>query len=241
MCIWGYGFLKVYSFQNEDEEKNILPEVKSGEKITLGELIDEQHFTSPPPRYSEASLVKKMEELGIGRPSTYAPTVSTIQKRTYVEKMDRDAKVRTAEKFVLVPDSKVDIQLVEENYGAERKKLFPSDIGRVVTDFLIENFADILDYNFTAKVEKEFDDIAGSFNGSDTTFSLTFGNGTTKVYPLSVNQITIAIGGILQNAGNDYTISGDQITFTTAPDAGLTFQGMFYGSSVSMNSAEDSH
>ena len=83
---------------------------------------------------------------------------------------------------------------------------------------------------------KEFDDIAGSFNGSTTTFSLTFGNGTTKVYPLSVNQITIAIGGILQNAGDDFTISGDQITFTTAPDAGLTFQGMFYGSSVSMNS-----
>ncbi len=83
---------------------------------------------------------------------------------------------------------------------------------------------------------KEFDDIAGSFNGSTTTFSLTFGAGSTKVYPLSVNQITIAIGGILQNAGDDYTVSGDQITFTTPPDAGLTFQGMFYGSSVSMNS-----
>jgi len=83
---------------------------------------------------------------------------------------------------------------------------------------------------------KEFDDISGSFNSSTTTFSLTFANGTTKVYPLSANQITIAIGGILQNAGDDFTISGDQITFTTAPDAGLTFQGMFYGSSVSMNS-----
>ena len=83
---------------------------------------------------------------------------------------------------------------------------------------------------------KEFDDISGSFNSSTTTFSLTFANGSTKVYPLSANQITIVIGGILQNAGDDFTISGDQITFTTAPDAGLTFQGMFYGSSVSMNS-----
>lgn len=159
------GFLKLYIESTDDEDQkedavDVLPPLKIGQVLPFNEISGAQKFTNNPARYTEASLVKKLEELGIGRPSTYAPTVSTIQKRAYVEKSDRDAKVRKVERILLKPNASIENIQVDENFGAERKKLFPSDIGRVVTDFLIENFADILDYNFTAKVEKEFDDIA---------------------------------------------------------------------------------
>lgn len=161
------GFLRVYMESNieqeedEDEEQTegLLPAVKVGEQVKSEEIIATERFSRAPARYVEASLVKKLEELGIGRPSTYAPTISTIQKRGYVEKQEREGQ----ERKYLVKKLKND-QLVEEVRteitGKEKNKLSPTDIGIVVTDFLKENFELIMDYNFTAKVEEEFDEIA---------------------------------------------------------------------------------
>lgn len=157
------GFLKVYteSFDNNaaDDEKDILPQVDQGMALTPSVITALQRFTSPPPRYTEASLVKKLEELGIGRPSTYAPIISTIQSRGYVAREDRPGEKRTVVQFTM---SKGKITRTEKSEiaGKEKSKLFPKDIGIIVNDFLIANFPDILDYNFTAGVEKEFDEIA---------------------------------------------------------------------------------
>ncbi len=161
------GFLKVYlETEVEDQESEfmsgLLPAVKSGDDVESKEIVVTQRFTRHPARYVEASLVKKLEELGIGRPSTYAPTISTIQKRGYVEKPERDGEVRHYAQFVLKNDQMVKNEL-SETTGKEKNKLAPTDIGIVVTDFLIENFSQIMEYNFTAKVEHEFDEIA---NGS---------------------------------------------------------------------------
>ena len=157
------GFLKVYleSVDDENDENNesLLPAMKEGEKLISEEIVAQQRFSQKPPRYSEASLVRKLEELGIGRPSTYAPTISTIQNRTYVEKGDRPAEKREFNVLKLSA-GKISDKIKSENTGAEKSKLFPTDIGIVVTDFLTEYFPDILSYNFTAEVEKEFDDIA---------------------------------------------------------------------------------
>ncbi|NCB70058.1 MAG: type I DNA topoisomerase [Bacteroidia bacterium] len=157
------GFLKVYleSVDDENDENNesLLPAMKEGEKLISDEIVAQQRFSQKPPRYSEASLVRKLEELGIGRPSTYAPTISTIQNRTYVEKGDRPAEKREFNVLKLSA-GKISDKIKSENTGAEKSKLFPTDIGIVVTDFLTEYFPDILSYNFTAEVEKEFDDIA---------------------------------------------------------------------------------
>ncbi|MEY3237426.1 MAG: topoisomerase [Bacteroidota bacterium] len=159
------GFLRVYLESNvdqddeEDEEEGLLPDVKAGEKVISDEITATERFSRPPSRYAEASLVKKMEELGIGRPSTYAPTISTIQKRGYVEKNEREGN----ERKYLVKKLKGN-ELIEEvrteTTGKEKNKLSPTDIGIVVTDFLSEHFERIMDYNFTAKVEEEFDEIA---------------------------------------------------------------------------------
>lgn len=159
------GFLKVYmetkeSDNDEDETTSgILPPMKVNEKLIRQSITATERFSHHPPRYTEASLVKKLEELGIGRPSTYAPTISTVQKRGYVIKEDR---IGTLRKFnvLILNDSEIKQELNTENTGAEKSKLFPTDIGMVVTDFLIENFKDILDYNFTAHVEEEFDEVA---------------------------------------------------------------------------------
>jgi DNA topoisomerase-1 len=157
------GFLKVYLESTDDESENenskMLPPLKVGEKLTLINMDAAEKFTRPAPRYTEASLVKKLEELGIGRPSTYAPTISTIQKRGYVVKEDRDGKDRN---FTTLTLEKGDIkrEVKVEKYGSEKAKLFPSDIGMIVTDFLSKHFDKIMDYNFTANVEKEFDEIA---------------------------------------------------------------------------------
>ena len=157
------GFLKVYTESYDsnagDDEKSILPRVDRGMALTAGIITALQRFTSPPPRYTEASLVKKLEELGIGRPSTYAPTISTIQSRGYVAREDRPGEKRTVAQLTL---SKGKITRAEKSEiaGKEKSKLFPKDIGMIVNDFLIANFPDILDYNFTAGVEKEFDEIA---------------------------------------------------------------------------------
>ncbi len=158
------GFLKLYLESRDDEdmedENQLLPALEEGETMEALEITATERFTQKPPRYSEASLVKKLEELGIGRPSTYAPTISTItQKRGYVVKENRDGTERSYTKITLKGN---DISTVRftETAGAEKGKLFPEDIGILVTDFLSKNFENILDYGFTAKVEEDFDKIA---------------------------------------------------------------------------------
>jgi DNA topoisomerase I len=157
------GFLKVYlegtDDEHDDEETAMLPALKSGDKVGLNQLTATQKFSRPAPRYTEASLVKKLEELGIGRPSTYAPTISTIQKRGYVEKEDREGRERNFDVITLA-NNNISHKTLTEITGAERNKLFPSDIGMLVTDFLLKHFDGIMDYQFTAHVEEEFDEIA---------------------------------------------------------------------------------
>lgn len=157
------GFLKVYLEDTDDEldeeQKGILPPLNNGQVLPLIEMTATEKFSRPAPRYTEASLVKKLEELGIGRPSTYAPTISTIQRRGYVVKEDREGKQRQFLQIEL-KDNKISKSQNFENFGAEKSKLFPEDIGIIVTDFLQKHFVEIMDYNFTATVEKEFDEIA---------------------------------------------------------------------------------
>jgi DNA topoisomerase-1 len=163
------GFLRVYmessieQEENEDEEEvaedGLLPAVEVGEELINDEITATERFSRAPSRYVEASLVKKLEELGIGRPSTYAPTISTIQKRGYVEKAEREGDLRSYQVFKLKNQQVVD-EVKTETTGKEKNKLSPTDIGIVVTDFLQEHFDLIMDYNFTAKVEQEFDEIA---------------------------------------------------------------------------------
>ena len=156
------GFLKVY-IESSDEENNesqgMLPPVKKGDSLDLIEMRARQRFTKSPPRYTEASLVKKMEELGIGRPSTYAPTISTILKREYVVKERRPSEKREISLLVL-KDGKLQENKITENIESDKPKLYPTDIGILVNRFLNEYFKSIVDYNFTANVEKEFDEIA---------------------------------------------------------------------------------
>ena len=160
------GFLKVYLESSDDEEDNLqdgenamLPPLTKGQRLALQEMSATERFSRPPARYTEASLVKKLEELGIGRPSTYAPTISTVQNRGYVVKEERDGKQRAFRVLTLKGD-KITKEEKIENTGAERGKLFPTDIGAVVNDFLVLHFNDIVDFNFTASVEKQFDEIA---------------------------------------------------------------------------------
>jgi len=145
--------------ETDAENESLLPAMKNGEKLISEEIVAQERFSQKPPRYGEASLVRKLEELGIGRPSTYAPTISTIQNRSYVEKGDRTAEKRNYNVLKLKA-GKITDKIKEENTGAEKSKLFPTDIGMVVNDFLTEYFPTILNYNFTADVEKEFDLIA---------------------------------------------------------------------------------
>ncbi len=157
------GFLKVYHESTDDEEveekKGLLPPLKTNQILTCEKISAIQRFTHHPPRYTEASLVKKLEELGIGRPSTYAPIISTIQQRGYVVKEDRPGEERLYDVLIL-KNNKIEQRTEKEITGAEKAKLFPTDIGIMVNDFLVEKFGEILDYHFTANVEKEFDEIA---------------------------------------------------------------------------------
>ena len=157
------GFLKVYmeSGDDEDEEENskVLPPLKVGQDLKLDELVARQIFSRHPPRYTEASLVKKLEEMGIGRPSTYAPTITTIQKRGYVVKEVREGVERKYNVLTL-RDNKVQKREDSEITGAEKNKLFPTNTAMVVNDFLVEHFPDITDYSFTSDIEQEFDEIA---------------------------------------------------------------------------------
>ncbi len=158
------GFLRVYSESTDaeggEDEKPILPSVAKGMPLSAETITALQRFTTPPPRYTEASLVKKLEELGIGRPSTYAPIISTIQARGYVAREERPGEKRSLIILTLAK-GKITRSEKSEITGKEKSKLFPKDIGMIVNDFLIKNFPDILDYNFTAGVEKQFDEIAG--------------------------------------------------------------------------------
>jgi DNA topoisomerase-1 len=157
------GFLKLYIESNDDDEESdesgVLPRVAINDILNYLDIKVEEKFSRPAARFSEAALVKKLEELGIGRPSTYAPTISTIQKRGYVTSESREGKTR---RFVSVLMNKngLNREVKTENFGAEKKKLFPTDMGMLVTDFLLQHFNQIMDYGFTASVEKEFDEIA---------------------------------------------------------------------------------
>ncbi len=156
------GFLKVYLEGNDDEDEEqegILPAMKVQENLFNNYISATERFTRAPGRYTEASLVKKLEELGIGRPSTYAPTISTIQNRNYVEKGAKEGEVREYVQMVLSGDS-VNEKKLSEKVGSDKGKLIPTDVGMVVNDFLVNHFSAILDYNFTAKVEQDFDEIA---------------------------------------------------------------------------------
>ncbi|WP_370095803.1 type I DNA topoisomerase [Winogradskyella sp.] len=156
------GFLKVYLEGTDDEDteqEGILPDLEVGEKLDKKYITATQRFTRPPARYTEASLVKQLEELGIGRPSTYAPTISTIQNRNYIEKGTNEGEVRKYKQLVL-QGSTIKDNTLSEKVGSNKGKLVPTDTGMIVTDFLVNHFENILDYNFTAKVEESFDDIA---------------------------------------------------------------------------------
>lgn len=156
------GFLKVYLESNDDEDEEqegMLPAMKINERLLRNSLTATERFSRPPSRYTEASLVKKLEELGIGRPSTYAPTISTIINRNYVEKGNSEGEERKYKLLQLKNDS-VQEKVVSENTGSDKGKLVPTDIGIIVNDFLVKNFASIMDYHFTAKVEQDFDEIA---------------------------------------------------------------------------------
>lgn len=157
------GFLRVYRESLDDEEtedeSRLLPPLKKGQKLDCGRIVAQERFTQHPPRYTEASLVRKLEELGIGRPSTYAPTISTIQQRGYVEKGDKPGKERTY-KVLTLSGGRLTTATRSETAGSEKGKLLPTDVGTVVNDFLLQYFPGIMDYNFTASVEKEFDEVA---------------------------------------------------------------------------------
>jgi DNA topoisomerase I len=157
------GFLRVYAEstdqENVDEDRYVIPPVTKGMPLKYENVTATQKYTSPPPRYTEASLVKKLEELGIGRPSTYAPTISTIQNRGYVSREDRPGEKRQITIITLLK-GKLSTTEKTEITGKEKSKLFPQDIGMIVNDFLIENFSEIVDYHFTAEVEEQFDEIA---------------------------------------------------------------------------------
>lgn len=163
------GFLKVYlegHDDDEEEQEGMLPAMKVGEQLQNESIVATEKYSRAAARYTEASLVKKLEELGIGRPSTYAPTISTIINRNYVEKGNLEGQERNYTQLTL-QSGKVTEKILKENTGSDKGKLVPTDIGTIVTDFLVKNFESILDYNFTAKVEQDFDEIAeGNVNWS---------------------------------------------------------------------------
>jgi DNA topoisomerase-1 len=157
------GFLKVYIEGTDDEdteESGMLPALSVGQHLDYKNIEARQRFTQPPSRFTEASLIKKLEELGIGRPSTYAPTISTIQNREYVLKGEAEGKPRSYQKLDLSAKKEITKETLSENTGSLKGKLIPTDIGSLVTDYLMENFTRVMDYSFTAEMEKDFDEIA---------------------------------------------------------------------------------
>ena len=206
------GFLKVYSestdTENGDDEKSIIPPVNKGMPLYYDTISATQKFTSPPPRYTEASLVKKLEELGIGRPSTYAPTITTIQNRGYVLREDRPGEKRQLMIITLIKGNLTTTSKTE-NAGKEKSKLFPQDIGMIVNDFLIENFSEIVDYNFTAEVEEQFDKIAEGklkWTGMIGKFYSPFHKTITDTLEKKIRETRIRILGIHPETGKQVIV-----------------------------------
>ena len=221
------GFLKVYleSTDDEDEEQEgMLPTLKEGEPLTNKNITATERFTRPQPRYTEASLVKKLEELGIGRPSTYAPTISTIQNRGYVERSTLEGELRNYQMLRLV-NSAIEKKTLTERVGADKGKLIPTDIGSVVNDFLVAHFDTIMDYNFTANVENSFDLIAeGSENWTEM-----LGKFYTHFHPIVEN--------VEKNSGRE---TGERI-LGTDPKTGrpLSVRLGRYGAMAQIGNPED--
>ena len=191
------GFLDVYMESGAEdgtpETTKLLPAMREGEGLTLTKLLAEERFTQRPPRYTEASMVSKMEELGIGRPSTYAPTIQTIQNRGYVERADREGQERNY--VVLSSDGgAIKRQVRKELYGADKGKLVPTDVGIVVNDFLVAQFPSIVDYNFTASVESEFDTIAEGGNAWTGTIGSFYGDFHPTVERVSTERSEHRVG-----------------------------------------------
>ena len=191
------GFLDVYMESGAEdgtpETTKLLPPMKEGEGLTLKKLLAEERFTQRPPRYTEASMVSKMEELGIGRPSTYAPTIQTIQNRGYVERADREGQERS---YVVLSSEggAIKRQVRKELYGADKGKLVPTDVGIVVNDFLVAQFPSIVDYNFTASVESEFDTIAEGGNAWTGTIGSFYGDFHPTVERVSTERSEHRVG-----------------------------------------------
>ena len=178
------GFLSVYlestDDEDEQEQKGMLPPLQIGQVLDLKKMWAKQGFSRPPARYTEASLVKQLEEMGIGRPSTYAPTISTIQKRNYVVKESREGKERQY-KMLTLQNTEIKDETLTEITGTEKNKLFPTNIAMVVNDFLVDNFPNVTNYGFTAEVEKEFDEIAQGQKQWDKMIENFYGDFHTKV------------------------------------------------------------
>ena len=222
------GFLKVYLEGTDDEsdedQEGMLPAVTEGESLAYQNITAQKKFAKHAPRYTEASLVKKLEELGIGRPSTYAPTIQTIQKRGYILQESRPAQQREIPVITLKADAIVSSTEIE-NFGAEKNKLFPSDIGMLVTDFLSEHFKDIMDYGFTAQVEGKFDEIAKGMQGWQLMLSEFY------------KPFKITVADTIQNGGR---VSGERI-LGKDPISGLTILVRMgqYGPMVQLGSREE--
>lgn len=222
------GFLKVYLESREEDNSNeddgLLPQVHPGQILELDKITATERFSRPPARYTEASLVRKLEELGIGRPSTYAPTISTVQKRGYVEKTDKTGKERKYELLTLA-SGKIAQMTETEMTGVEKSKMFPTDIGILVTDFLVDHFTNIMDYNFTAQIEKQFDDIAygrGEWNAMIHDFYEPFHSTVTET---------------LENAGR---VTGERELGTDPKSGFKVFSKMGkYGPMVQIGTTED--
>ena len=184
------GFLKVYlegtDDEGEEDQEGMLPKLEVGELVTYKKMSSRERFTKAPARFTEASLVKKLEELGIGRPSTYAPTISTVQRRGYVEKGEDEGTLRSYH-YVELVDSVVKTDVLEEKAGSKKGKLCPTDIGMVVNDFLVANFDSILDYHFTANVEAEFDEIASGDKTWNAMLQNFYGDFHAKVEDVKEN------------------------------------------------------
>ena len=206
------GFLRLYTessdLENSEEDRYVIPPVKKGQNLTYNNVTATQKFTTPPPRYTEASLVKKLEELGIGRPSTYAPTISTIQNRGYVSREDRPGEKRNI-KIISLSKGKISSSVKQEVAGKEKAKLFPQDIGMIVNDFLIENFSDIVDYHFTAEVEEQFDEIAEGnikWTGMLESFYKPFHKTVTNTFEKKERKTGVRILGKHPETGEPVTV-----------------------------------
>lgn len=187
------GFMKVYAIEHTDAESGMLPSLKEGEPLTSETITATQRFTQPPARYNEASLVKKMEELGIGRPSTYAPTISTIQGRDYVERGEKAGQKRDYRVLTLTPTG-IAASTETETTGSDKGRLLPTDVGMVVNDFLTEYFPEILDYNFTAKIEEKFDDISEGKLAWDDEMSDFYGTFHPEIEKINAMRLEHKVG-----------------------------------------------